>query len=327
MQQERFKIVFTGQLMPEATLADTKDKLANLFKTDPQKIEDLFTGQVNTLKRNLDAAEADKYLAVLHKAGAQARKEPDLSASLSLVSLESDAEADAASQAQMRCPKCGHDQTKAPVCTACGIVIEKFVARQAQQAENPAPAAAATPGNSPYSTPKAQVGEVLPEHGELKVFGVTGRIGRVRYLAWSAVLLFALLGLYFISAVLMALVPVLGGVVLATVGIAALVVSVQIGVQRLHDIGWSGWLWLVNLIPVVGSVFALVMLIVPGTTGANRFGPPPPPNTTAVKVLAFGWLIVPVIIGILAAIAIPQYQKYIDRAEQAQAQGSLEQQE
>lgn len=326
MQQERFKIVFTGQLMPEATLAETKEKLANLFKTDPQKIEDLFSGQLNTLKRNLDAAEADKYLAVLHKAGALARKEPDLSARLTLVSLESDAEATAADQAQMRCPKCGHDQNKAPVCSACGVVIEKFIARQAQLAEAPPPAAAA-PSNSPYSTPKAQVGDVLPEHGELKVFGVTGRIGRVRYLAWSAVMLFALLGLYFVSAVLMALVPVLGGLAIAAVGIAALVVSVQIGVQRLHDIGWSGWLWLVNLIPIVGSVFALVMLIVPGTTGANRFGPPPPPNTTAVKVLAFGWLIVPVLIGILAAIAIPQYQEYIQRAEQAQVQDSLEQQE
>lgn len=325
MQQERFKIVFTGQLMPEATLAETKDKLANLFKTDPQKIDALFSGQLNTLKRNLDEAEADKYLAVLHKAGAQARKEPDLSANLTLVSLESDAEA-AADQAQMRCPKCAHDQPRAPVCSACGVVIEKFIARQAQLAEAP-PAAAAAPSNSPYSTPKAQVGEVLPEHGELKVFGVTGRIGRVRYLAWSAVLLFALLGLYFLSAVLMALVPVLGGLVLAAVGIAALVVSVQIGVQRLHDIGWSGWLWLVNLIPLVGSVFALIMLIVPGTNGANRFGPPPPPNTTAVKVLAFGWLIVPVIIGILAAIAIPQYQEYIQRAEQAQMQDQSEQQE
>lgn len=327
MQQERFKIVFTGQLMPEATLAETKEKLANLFKADPQKIEDLFSGQINTLKRNLDNAEADKYLAVLHKAGAQARKEPDLSASLSLVSLESEAEVAAANQAQMRCPKCGHDQAKAPVCTACGIVVDKFVARQAQLAESPPPATAAAPSNSPYSTPKAQVGDVLPEHGELKIFGVTGRIGRVRYLAWSAVLLFTLLGLYFVSAVLMALVPVLGGLVLAAVGIAALVVSVQIGVQRLHDIGWSGWLWLVNLIPVVGSVFALIMLIVPGNTGANRFGPPPPPNTTAVKVLAFGWLIIPVILGILAAIAIPQYQSYIERAEQAQAQDALEQQE
>ncbi len=32
-------------------------------------------------------------------------------------------------------------------------------------------------------------------------------------------------------------------------------ISIQFSVQRLHDIGWSGWLWLLNLVPVVGSVF------------------------------------------------------------------------
>ena len=39
----------------------------------------------------------------------------------------------------------------------------------------------------------AQVGEQLPEYGELKVLGTTGRIGRVRYLGWSMALMLAFL--------------------------------------------------------------------------------------------------------------------------------------
>lgn len=31
-------------------------------------------------------------------------------------------------------------------------------------------------------------------------------------------------------------------------------ISIQFSVQRLHDIGWSGWLWLLNLVPFVGAL-------------------------------------------------------------------------
>ena len=49
----------------------------------------------------------------------------------------------------------------------------------------PAASAAAGAGASPYTPPSAQVGEALPEFGELNVFTTNGRIGRLRYLGWS----------------------------------------------------------------------------------------------------------------------------------------------
>ncbi|UUY08948.1 DUF805 domain-containing protein [Pseudomonas sp. J452] len=325
MTNARYKIVFTGELMPDAAADTVKDNLARLFKSDRSKIEALFSGAAVALKRDLTEADADKYLAALQQAGARVHKEKDQTANLSLVETDDHRPASepVAGDARMSCPKCGHEQAKAIECTACGIVIEKYLARQAQLAENPPPAplALAPTGDvseaSPYATPKAQVAEQLPEFGELKVFSVNGRIGRVRYLAWSAAIFFAALGLYLISALAMAISPIVGGILMAAIVIPAVVVSVQIGVQRLHDIGWSGWLLLVNLVPVVGGVFALIMLVVPGTAEANRYGPPPPPNSTGAKVLAFTWLLVP-ILGILAAIAIPQYQQYTQRAAEAQ---------
>jgi hypothetical protein len=57
----------------------------------------------------------------------------------------------------------------------------------------------------------------------------------------------------------------------------------------------------------------LVFVFKAGTPGRNVYGDPPPPNTAGVKVLA---LLLPVVfvLGIVAAIAIPAYQHYVERA-------------
>lgn len=329
MTDTRYKIVFAGELMPAAALDAVKDNLARLFKSDLAKIDALFTGSPVALKRDLSDAEADKYLGALQNAGAKVYKEPDLSASLSLVETDDhrtapvEPEADAT---RMTCPKCGHEQGKAIECSACGIVIDKYIARQAQLAEAaaaaPAPAAAvATTGAalaaSPYATPQAQVGDPGAQYSELNYFGVEGRIGRVRYLGWSmalSLMAIPVLGLIFVGAMAVSQVVAMLLMVVAFIGL--MVVSVGFGAKRLHDLGWSAWLLLLNFVPIVGSVFALLMLVLPGTAGANRYGPPPPPNSKGVVALAWTMLLVP-IIGILAAIAIPAYQGYLDRAAES----------
>jgi uncharacterized membrane protein YhaH (DUF805 family) len=239
------------------------------------------------------------------------RKEQDLAASLSLVETDDHRteSSEAESNVLMTCPKCGHQQSKAIECSACGIVIEKFIARQAMLAENPPEVVSAAA--TPYATPKAAVAEALPEFGELKAFTTDGRIGRLRYLAWSMVLMLACLPLFGIAGGFFAASEILGGLLMVVVGIAVAVVGIMIGVQRLHDIGWSGWLLLVTLVPIVGGVFSLLMFIIPGSTAANRFGPPPPPNSRAVKILALLWVAI-IVIGIVAAIALPAYMGYAD---------------
>lgn len=298
MSETRYKVVFDGVLVPGADLDTTKDNLAALFKSDRSKIDALFTGSAVALKRDLSDAEAQKYVDVLQRAGIQVRAETELASTLSLVETE---EHDAKpSTERMTCPKCGHEQPKAIDCEACGVVVEKFLARQAQLAEAPQPSAV-----SPYSAPQSQVADAYAEVGELNPFGVAGRIGRLRYIAWSFVLMLAMLPVYGIAVgVTLGISEALGGVLIFAVVVAAMVFSVMIGVQRLHDIGWSGWLWLLLLVPLVGTVFAILMLVMPGTQGQNNYGPPPPANSTAVLVLA--WLMLGLIVlSILAAIAVP----------------------
>ncbi|MFP6860498.1 DUF805 domain-containing protein [Pseudomonas sp.] len=311
MTQARFKIVFNGELMPDVSLETAKENLARLFKSDQTRINALFNGGNVDIKRDLSENEADQYLKALQSAGAKVRKEQDLAASLSLVETDDHRteSSEAESNVPMTCPKCGHQQSKAIECSACGIVIEKFIARQAMLAANPPEVvnAAATP----YATPKAAVAETLPEFSELKAFTTDGRIGRLRYLAWSMVLMLACLPLFGIAGGFFAASEILGGLLMVVVGIAVAVVGIMFGVQRLHDIGWSGWLLLVTLVPIVGGVFSLLMFIIPGSTAANRFGPPPPPNSRAVKILALLWVAI-IVIGIVAAIALPAYMGYAD---------------
>lgn len=159
--------------------------------------------------------------------------------------------------------------------------------------------AAVTEPDSPYAPPRAAVGENLPAFAPLKPFSVEGRIGRLRYLAWSMVLslvalpivsVFALIGLGLVSADSTTGL-IIGGLLAFFLFLAFAIVGILFSIQRLHDIGWSGWLWLLTLVPFVGSFFPLVIMVVPGNTGANRYGPPPPPNSTAVKVLCSLWIV------------------------------------
>ena len=157
----------------------------------------------------------------------------------------------------------------------------------------PAPATS-TENPSPYAPPRSVVGEVSSEYSELKVLGVRGRIGRLRYLAWSLAALLVvggvagILGLTLLAGDQM----VLGAIVCVGGVLAYFYLNITISVQRLHDLGWSGWLWFLNLVPVLGSLFPIALAVIPGNAASNRYGARPPANSTAVKVLCALWLVV-----------------------------------
>ncbi len=168
---------------------------------------------------------------------------------------------------------------------------------------------------NPYVPPQAELESNAVGYQELRFWGAQGRIGRVRYLAYVSG---AYLLLILISFVLGGVAGFLGKVSVAPfVGLIAaipyFIFVIMVLVRRSHDMDWSGWTVLLALIPFVG----LIWLFKGGTPGANRFGLPPPPNTTGVKVLAWIFPVV-VFIGIAAAIALPAYQQYTARAHAAQ---------
>jgi uncharacterized membrane protein YhaH (DUF805 family) len=60
---------------------------------------------------------------------------------------------------------------------------------------------------------------------------------------------------------------------LALIGLFVPQLAVQ--VRRFHDQDRSGWFALLNLIPYIGMVIVLVMMLLQGTDGDNRFGENP----------------------------------------------------
>jgi uncharacterized membrane protein YhaH (DUF805 family) len=64
--------------------------------------------------------------------------------------------------------------------------------------------------------------------------------------------------------------PVMGGNMLAL-----LLPQLSAAVRRLHDLGHSGWWYLIGLVPVVGGAVLLIWFCLRGTEGDNRFGPDP----------------------------------------------------
>lgn len=150
----------------------------------------------------------------------------------------------------------------------------------------------------------------------VKLFTAKGRIGRLRYLAFTmiAYLLFVV-GVIVLNLLFEAMVSS-NPISLGTTGVALLgyvIFVALLTIQRSHDMGWSGWTAILAFIPFVG----LIWLFGSGTAGNNRYGAPTPPNTWLVVI---GGLVFPIIaaVGILAAIALPAYQDYVNRAKAAQ---------
>jgi len=71
---------------------------------------------------------------------------------------------------------------------------------------------------------------------------------------------------------------VIGGL-LVFVGIifslALLCPMINLQIRRLHDIGKSGWFWLISFIPYVGGIILLVLMCLDSQRGDNQYGPNP----------------------------------------------------
>jgi len=57
--------------------------------------------------------------------------------------------------------------------------------------------------------------------------------------------------------------------------LAIFIPSLAVTVRRLHDVGKSGWMYLIILIPIIGAIWLLVLMATDGQPGTNSWGPNP----------------------------------------------------
>lgn len=74
--KQKYRVLFKGEIGERQELAVVKKRLAQLFKTPPERIEKLFTGNLITLNHNIDHAKAQEYSNELKRAGALCIIEP-----------------------------------------------------------------------------------------------------------------------------------------------------------------------------------------------------------------------------------------------------------
>ncbi len=173
--------------------------------------------------------------------------------------------------------------------------------------------------SNPYAPPMARVNDV-PADGAtqpVRLWSAQGRIGRLRYIAWQMLGTLAIMPAAFLGGLLGA---ALGSesVTYALLGVAYIAYAVffaLLTIQRCHDMDWTGWAALIVLIPLVGLIFWFKA----GSPGRNRFGAPPPPTPRSMAWLV-GITVALFVLGIVAAIALPAYQDYTQRARAMQPQ-------
>lgn len=68
--EQRYSILFRGDIVMGTTLVDVKQNMQALFKVDNERIDQLFTGKATIIKRNLALEEAQRYQQLLKRAGA-----------------------------------------------------------------------------------------------------------------------------------------------------------------------------------------------------------------------------------------------------------------
>ncbi len=101
------------------------------------------------------------------------------------------------------------------------------------------------------------------------LFSFEGRINRMSYwMSWIGFVPLSLMGMAI--ATNKEILELYRGVIV----LVMLWPMLAVQAKRWHDIDMSGWWLLVNLLPVVGPLIALVMNgFLPGTHGENHFGP------------------------------------------------------
>lgn len=104
----------------------------------------------------------------------------------------------------------------------------------------------------------------------------SGRARRKEYWMFTLFNFIAALIVGFIGGFLSSATEVSAFAFLGTIyNLAVLLPAMGVLIRRFHDIGKSGWWWLIGLVPFVGWIVILVFCCLDSQPGGNQYGPNP----------------------------------------------------
>ena len=296
----RYKLVFFGDILPGHDPEQVKVQLLSMLKVAPEQAHKLFSGKRVTLKKGLDAEQAQSYRRKLSAMGVGIRVEAErdevepprpavtspapvpppsplptpaaaAAAALDLVPAEP------APASEMDCPECGHHQPRRTLCLNCGCDMPRVLAAQEAQAQE----AKAGVSDTQHSSLRIHPGEapmVLAEPARLFGGDFGGRIGRRSYFAGSMLLTSVLLWIAIVGIRMESL------LVLGLCALAGVFFGIRLSILRCHDFDWRGWWVLITAIPYVGALFSLLLMFFPGSKDDNTYGARPQPTSWGAAV-------------------------------------------
>ncbi len=99
------------------------------------------------------------------------------------------------------------------------------------------------------------------------LFTADGRVGRKDWIVW-------IVAVWIVFAIIAWILGDRGSLIQIVLAIVAGIAGIFMGIKRLHDLGKSGWYYLLGLVPLVNFFFAIYLIVWKGDTGDNRFGAP-----------------------------------------------------
>ena len=57
--------------------------------------------------------------------------------------------------------------------------------------------------------------------------------------------------------------------------LVSLIPTISVSVRRFHDIGKSGWWYLIGFVPFIGTIWFFVLMLLDSQPGENKWGPNP----------------------------------------------------
>ena len=104
-------------------------------------------------------------------------------------------------------------------------------------------------------------------------FTYTGRASRSAYWWFALGELIAWIGVVILAVIFTAVhVAAIGILLYVLAGIAFFLIGLSLVVRRLHDQDKSGFWFFIAFVPFIGGIWLLVLMLLEGTPGQNRFG-------------------------------------------------------
>lgn len=111
-----------------------------------------------------------------------------------------------------------------------------------------------------------------------KYASISGRANRTEFWIWQLFTLVLNIVLGVLSFALSSVgegAAYVMGVLSVIVALALIIPNICVAVRRLHDTGRGGGWWFIIFVPLVGAIWFLVLMLLPGEPQSNRFGEVP----------------------------------------------------